>query len=161
MRWHMIFARGATHEAAGIHQSRWWRGCVMAGALLAQQSEGVRRIGLLQNSSEGDPPPFCTKHGGGACSGGNRRRRGRALRACNRINRSIRCSPQDTPSASMSCHTRLAPLGSVANAEAGANLGTELFITATVKMASSTNAHRLAVWSGTLGAATIHLRTLR
>jgi hypothetical protein len=25
------------------------------------------------------------------------------------INRSIRCSPHDTPSASMSCHTRLAP----------------------------------------------------
>ena len=35
--------------------------------------------------------------------------RGRALRACSRINRSIRCSPHDTPSASMSCHTRLAP----------------------------------------------------
>ena len=34
---------------------------------------------------------------------------GRALRACSRINRSIRCSPHATPSASRSCHTRLAP----------------------------------------------------
>jgi hypothetical protein len=42
-------------------------------------------------------------------SGGRRRRRGRALRACSRINRSIRCSPHDAPSASMSRHTRLAP----------------------------------------------------
>src|SRR5271168_1939612 len=42
-------------------------------------------------------------------SGGSRRRRGRALRAWSRINRSIRCSPHDSPSASMSCHTRLAP----------------------------------------------------
>lgn len=31
----------------------------------------------------------------------------RVLRACNRINRSIRCRPYDTSSASMSCHTRL------------------------------------------------------
>jgi len=37
-------------------------------------------------------------------SGGAGHRRGRALRACNHINRSIRCSPHDTPSASMSCH---------------------------------------------------------
>src|SRR5216117_2094521 len=42
-------------------------------------------------------------------SGGRRRRRGRALRACIRINRSIRCRPHDSPSASMSFHTRLAP----------------------------------------------------
>lgn len=42
-------------------------------------------------------------------SGGSRRRRGRALSPCCRINRSIRCSPQVTPSASRSCHTRLAP----------------------------------------------------
>ena len=30
-------------------------------------------------------------------SGGRRRRRGRALRACSRINRAIRCSPHDMP----------------------------------------------------------------
>jgi hypothetical protein len=36
-------------------------------------------------------------------------RRGRALRTCNRIKRSIRCNPHDTPSARRSCHTRLAP----------------------------------------------------
>ena len=42
-------------------------------------------------------------------SGGRRRRRGRALRACSRINRSIRCRPHDRPSANRSRHTRLAP----------------------------------------------------
>ena len=40
---------------------------------------------------------------------GSRRRRGRARKACSRINRSIRCSPHSAPSASRSRQTRRAP----------------------------------------------------
>lgn len=42
-------------------------------------------------------------------TGSRLRRHGRALGAWCRINRSIRCSSHETPSASMSRHTRLAP----------------------------------------------------
>src|SRR5216684_4155830 len=51
-------------------------------------------------------------------SGGSRRRRGRALRACSRIKRSIRCSPHDPPCA----------IGSIAGEKAGANLRAQLLI---------------------------------
>jgi hypothetical protein len=58
-------------------------------------------------------PGYCCVCGQSVCrlprSGGSRRRRGRALRACSRINRSMRCRPHDIPSAKRSCHTRLAP----------------------------------------------------
>jgi hypothetical protein len=40
-------------------------------------------------------------------SGGRQRRRGRARRACNRINRSIRCSPHVIPAASRSCKSQM------------------------------------------------------
>src|SRR3954468_20412427 len=57
-------------------------------------------------------------------SGGSRRRRGRALRACDRINRSIRCKPLNTPS------QQPGSIGAVAAKEAGTHFGTELLVSA-------------------------------
>jgi hypothetical protein len=69
-------------------------------------------------------------------SGGRRRRRRRALRACSRINRSIRCRPHDMPSASRSCHPP-GTIGPVARQEAGTNLGADILIGAAATTARS------------------------
>src|SRR5262244_2690049 len=60
-------------------------------------------------------------------SGGRRRRRGRALRACSRINRSIRCTARQPFRQHVFPHPPGA-VGPVARNEAGAHLCAKLFI---------------------------------